>query len=299
MPDPTPRHEIPEASEVIETTDRTARVSSDGVDLVRTWSVRMPSVNNGARGALIQTEIPRRGQRHPEETYTFCDSVEAVPDSEDEYIFLVTARYKSSAASPNEPEENPLFRSMKYVLTDTTTQEEVAEDLDGVKVVNSSSEPLFNAIRTVANHVLTITRNEPFFPWGYVTSYRSTVNSDAFFGFAPNTWVCRSITGASQYDGGIYFAEVSYRFEHDPLGWNRKIMDLGTRKINTEWQQGQKPEDRWIPLEGQNGRQFQGNTLLDGNGQPLADTLPAVFLPVEGPPWKFYKEMVFGALHLE
>jgi hypothetical protein len=258
----------------------------------------MPSLEDGPVGAIIQPEIPRRGMQHPQVQWAYVNDISAVPDDEDEFAFLVTVRYTTIAASGIAPEENPLLRPYKISVTDTTTQEEVAKDLDEKAVVNSSREPLFGAIRDVTNHVLTITRNEPFFPWADLKRYRNTINASTFYDGDPRTWRLLSITGDLAFESGIFFAQVSYRFEHEPMGWNRKIMDRGTRKIITTYT-GPDPEKKYKTLTDGDGRQFQGFFLLNGHGQPLPETEDPVFLPLKGPPWRFYEELSFGPLNLE
>lgn len=294
----TIRPAIPDADEVVETTDRTAVTNETGVNLTRTWSVRMPSKDDGPVSAILQKEIPRRGTVHPQEPFAFAIEIGAQPDEEDEFTFVVTVRYTSARASGLSPEENPLLRTVEISVTDTTTQEDVAEDLDGRAVVNSSSEPLFGAVRDVTNHVLTITRNEVVFPWGLLRTYRNTVNANEFYHSPPNTWRLLSITGDLAFDSGIFFARVSYRFEHDPDGWNRRLMDLGTRGIAPGSEPGQGPSQRWVSFTDKSGRQFQGFTLMDGMGQALPDTAAPVFLPLTGGPWKFYRVVDFGVLNL-
>lgn len=301
MPDapPTPPGDIPRAVDVRETTAKSFRTSNDGVTHERTWVVTMPGKGDGPVAAVLQPEIPRRFDLHPQDGFSVATEIEARELDDDEYTFTVTVRYESGQQEAEEEQDpNPLNRPIVYRFSSTAGEEIVAKDLDGKVIKSSSDEPL-DVKRTTSTVDIIVTRNEPVFPLGTMLEFGNTINSQEFFSLPKRTVQLVTMGGESQVEGGILFFPVTYSFKYKRNGWNIKTLDVGTRKRNPDWNPTMPANQAWISLVDNAGYQFQGFTALDGNGQPLGPGAQEVFLPVGDDPWKLYAEKDFSVLNLE
>jgi len=148
---------------------------------------------------------------------------------------------------------------------------------------------------------LTIKRNEDLLraPHPLLSVlFQDTVNSDVFWGSAPGTVKCMSITAERQQkqlaDGSIFpFIKATYQFRFRD-SWDLQILDTGSYYI-VPGNPSQLPENNQAPkkliAKGEDGHPIP--VLLDGKGGKLAEGKDPVYQV-----YRVYQWQPFGILNL-
>jgi hypothetical protein len=215
------------------------------------------------------------------------------PQAGDGCGWIVTVEY--SAYDAAEFPLNPIDHPLKISWDSNRTQVPAEEDVNGDAIVNSAGDYFFDPPVMVddSRWVLTIVRNEPTFDPDWADTYKDAINTDPFFGRDPKTWKVASITSGdpihdtdSGTKDGWYYA-VKYQFEHDPDGWDLKILDKGMRKLD-------QSTLKTIEVRDEKGEKISEPVLLDGSGNVLAKDADPYFVIFD-----YYKEVAFADLQLD
>lgn len=217
---------------------------------------------------------------------SFLNEITFNSEGEDGLSWLCTLSYGPYDPSlyPQDPTQHPIDISWEPAQF----ERQAIKDVNGDPVVNSANDK-FNPAETMddSRPVFIIVRNEKVYNDGVMATYRDTVNSDVFFGYAPQLVKCHSITGklARDQDIGWYWI-VTYRFEWNKDGWHKKPLDAGYKTY---------PEGATAPtvILDKIGVPISDVSLLDGNGNELPAGEDPVFLD-----FQVYLEQPFEPLNI-
>jgi hypothetical protein len=160
-------------------------------------------------------------------------------DADNPYLWTVTCEYSSRLENPDEFHENPLLRPSEIRWSSAKYQKPVTEDVLGFPVQNSAKDPFDPPPEIDDTRIqLEITRNEAAFTPALALDFQDKTNNDVFFGAAPGIVKCDSIEADSQYENGLVFWRVTYRFSFRFDGWTLALLDQGFRQLTG----GQKKE---------------------------------------------------------
>jgi hypothetical protein len=194
----------------------------------------------------------------------------------------------------------PYDESGKWQVTDTgdTT-------LKAPKAyVNTAGDPLENPPRTEETRpILRFARAEPIYNDAYASSFKDTVCSDEFLGYAPGTVKCRDIRAERRYvaDWGYYWwvqYEFEFRDDVDLQGYTEQILNAGYRAYATAYTG--PPKDVLI-----NGSKVSAPVPLQEDGTykalstPAADgSLPASPVLPHYLPFQLFPQVAFADLNI-
>ncbi|MBN1377863.1 MAG: hypothetical protein JXA04_01355 [Gammaproteobacteria bacterium] len=218
--------------------------------------------------------IPQPWAAHPYSPWTFVSRQHAEYGN-GPFEVVVTIEYTTI--------EDPLNQDPIVEWLSARTHEPVDTAFDGsgsptVAIVNSANESYDPPLtKEISDKVLRITRNQENFDHDQAHQYEGAVNSDTFWGYAPGKVKCKRIEGRETRVMDLVYWVVVYEFEirQDSHGWQRRIRDEGYRKKTGTDSEG-KPTYETIVDD--NGTPLSQTSLLDGEGQVLADSSPPVFL---------------------
>lgn len=180
----------------------------------------------------------------------------------------------------NDPLSEPPIISGNFVKY----TEEKTRDRNGNNITNSAHErirgPLveFDASRLTVR----ITQNEATLDLLSKLTLIDQVNSVAMWDFVERTVKLSNINWEKKYSANCtcYF-QITYEFEVSPEGFDRVVMDEGTKALNGEWNKttgvwdlkniGGGAPDKTNPTHFIRITDFYGNPMrcvLDGNGKP-------------------------------
>jgi hypothetical protein len=202
----------------------------------------------------------------------YCISKEAREINAAAYLWEVDCTYDSHVDA-----ETPV---VEYSW-DIEEREEVLrfDMLTGKPILNSVGEPLLTSA-PVPIPTLTVTRFEPTFNASIILLYNGRVNSDYFLGAPPYCALMTGPSGKTALLNAQRVWQVTYKIKFnlkiDPqtlimAGWRLFLLDQGTRYIKAT--SGTTKEYTNFVADGDN---TTGN--LNGNGYPLADGAPEVYL---------------------
>lgn len=136
-------------------------------------------------------------------------------------------------AGTQDPPENKL---PEYTWSDTTSSEEVDQDVDGNPIVTAAGEPISGVTMDIADQTLTITRNYiTFSPW-LTHQYRHSVNSDTFASYPAGTARLVGFSATNELsDNGAYQywkvnAKVQFRYPYNTTSakaWYSRVRHEG------------------------------------------------------------------------
>lgn len=175
-------------------------------------------------------------------------------------------------AGPGESQiANPLLRPPEVSWHFNKIMEVAREDVYGQPILNSASIPFDPPLeREKTRMVCRIKRNQAKFSALAMLKYHGALNSKKWAGFEEFT--CRlQITDATRhYENGIFYWEVTYEIEIDPLGWTTRVLDA-----TWSWYE----DGKLVIIRDDYGAPLSSPRLLNGAGEPLdPDTEDPVFL---------------------
>lgn len=180
--------------------------------------------------------------------------------------------------------EDPLLEPIKIRGSTNTYQEEGTVDRFGYAITNSSYEQIRGPQNEwdAGRDVIVIEHNVAVLNHSLCTSMRHHVNDRTMWGYPARTIKMSDFTWSEHYYGTChkYFTRV-FTFEIRQEGWDRDVMDEGTKAlkghwdINGDWQLefigGSVPSPHnpahFIRITDVNGNPMR--SLLDGAGKPL------------------------------
>lgn len=216
----------------------------------------------------------------------FQRKVEPVVSGEANELWLVTSYFSTRPVDKcrEEPQLDPLLEPYKLSVGVNKYTEEAAYDVDGKKITNSA----FEVIRGPQNEwdasraVVKITQNVPDPEANLLISMLDTVNDDDMWRFPPRSVKYSNFSLERKYHGSceVYYTRT-LEFDIRPEGFDRHILDEGTKVLNGEWNSTTRAWDliniNGFPPNPLNPNHFtratdpHGNPIrmiLDGHGKP-------------------------------
>lgn len=240
------------------------------------------------------------------DTAALVSRVEAnQPDRDDPYLWHVEVEYATRSSDPafqsgqsgsggsgGGPPENPLARPIRVQFSDvhrsvsfdrplsTSVQvrEVDGETCDGtlistvtlLGVHNVNGEP-FDPVPEidVIDTAITVQRNEVTFDPVIADGNKNCINEDVFAGFAARAVKVMGISATNEFEQGMQYWAVTYRFEVRTCGWDKYIINAGRYSLKD----GAQPNDlknRQLP-EADAGQGTGGLVRLNEIGEALGD----------------------------
>lgn len=252
-------------------------------------------ITDGPANALAAAGLPRPGDvwlvDSDVDVWAWCRhdvSVTPMVDNEpNEYFTLeFTFSTKPINRDPNSNVENPTLEPPKISGGFNKYQEEATFDRFGKSVVNSSWEQIrgpqveFDANRPTIH----IEQNVLYLGIEVFAAMVDTVNTNYMWGLPPRTIKLNNVSWERAYYGrAIPYYKRSFDFEINYKGWDRYVLDEGTKVLNGHWSVvdhlwtldnlGGNPPDPKNPSHFKAMTDKEGNnirTILDGAGKPFA-----------------------------
>ena len=216
---------------------------------------------------------------------SFVESIEcrlmSASANPSESVWEVTCNYGPYEALPQDPTQWPL----RIDWGEAADKKSVIVDINGNAIVNSAGDPFKDSIEIDDNRtVLTVVQNMLTYDPQVAGNYRGHLNVAAFAGFAPKTVLCTNITASLRFDKnagggtgeGSYY-EVTFIFQINEKGWDRKILDRGfnylvSGTVTPITNDGQPPSEPML-LNGSGGILAVGGTpaFVNYDVYPTAD----------------------------
>lgn len=210
--------------------------------------------------------------------------------ADDGCSWLVTVQYGPYDANtfPANPIDHPLKISWGFAKYEKVVDETIPDPVTTkTKAIVNSAGDYFDPPPTMddSRPVLRIVRNEQTYSPTLALSWKDTINTDVWNGFAARTVKCGEIPAELRWNQECgYYYEVTYEFEINPSGWKKEVLDQGLRKLVSGAQQA---------ITDSKGQPVTSPVLLDGSGAPLASGADPVFLQ-----FSIYNEAAFSGLNL-
>ncbi len=223
--------------------------------------------------ALRDSRIPQVGDSHPGDDWTYVLNRSAVVDADSAFLYHVTINYSQIA--------NPFAQRTIFEWLSASTMEPVDTDIDGNPILNSSTEPFDPPImQRFDDLILRASYNVPNFNPVGAANYKTAVNDAPILIHGQYLFLegqVKVLLYTSReilmITGRPYIAvTLELKFRHE--GWKRKVLDQGYRTKGDVVDGVQQ----YTPILDSEGNELTEPALLDGNGQELADGLPAVRL---------------------
>ncbi len=200
--------------------------------------------------------------------------------------------------------EDPLLEPQKVSGSFLKGRKEAIVDRYGTPLLSSSLERLRGEDVTFneSNDTVKIEQNVASLQLPLIESMKDTVNASPLWGLPARSVLLTGFSYDRLYRGSceIYYKRV-FEFEIDQttrdedgnlIGWDRRVLDEGTRCLAGRWQDGAwvtdkvdgRAPDPTNPLHFQAYQDRAGNAtkvVLDGAGKPLADISSPVYITVE------------------
>ncbi len=222
----------------------TGQFSLEGVrEYTKEFTVRTDSDSTGAREVANASGLPRKGDVYffggETDIGALCWNVDPQQDSENQRVWRVTCRFsndiKGSMGTPlgGDPRydvENPLDAPPEVVWSSWSETEIVTRDRQGIPILNTAGQPFSPPlIRMRKRRMVTITRNEAFFPVGIDQEYTDTINADVFYGWPPKTARIDDITASAHFAQAMLYWKVRYVIQFKKEHWLARVLNVGIR----------------------------------------------------------------------
>lgn len=261
---------------------------------VRTFTVETDDSRDGPKVVLAAPGIPRKGDpydcspaEHDDAAYAGAFAVECVaagsrPDGRKWGQWKVTVTY--GQGDPGQFNDNPLTWPLRLEWEMARYERVVDRTVEDEAIVNSAGVRFETPVTVDESRlVLKVVRNEATYDPHLAATRSDKVNSEAFLGAPPRTVKVAGIPGRPFFnnDAGGWYWEVSYTFEFNPDGWDKKILDQGYDELG---------DDGELKPFMAGGQKVESPKPLDGDGRPLPEGEDYVFLE-----FKVYEELDFNA----
>ena len=218
--------------------------SLDGVrEYTKVYTVTTDSPSDGVMAVGNALGIPRKWEVYywsgEVDAGALCWDVSPRPDPDNQLIWEVTCQYSTDmrggeggplAGDPARDVDNPLLIPPEVTWDSWSEMKVVHKDRNGVSILNSAGLPFDPPLqRRYTGHQVTVVRNEAAFPTLLAQQYEDTVNSDAFYGWAPEQARLESLTANSQYTHNLPYWTVRYVIQFKTPDWSERIPDAGAR----------------------------------------------------------------------
>lgn len=271
--------------------DRSGTASIGFAQSIRTYSRTFRVTTNnkydGIATAGSATGLPRIGDKYPEDTGSWCRSVD-VEQLAGSTIWKVKCTYSSEFEVTTSPLTDPAV----ITWSAEQFQRPAWKDRDGNAILNSAGQ-FFDTLPTVddSRFVVAVQKNVGVVP-SWVATYQDALNSVPFTvdGITVGTKLAKLNglkIGSWQERAGVAYRSLQYELHLRREGWDLQILDQGRlrkgRPTPTADEVGFAGEETHKPypaVVSGTGQDSSEPMLLDGNGAQLIDPTPAnaVFL---------------------
>lgn len=202
-------------------------------------------------------------------------TVTAVQPKEGDPTFVWNVEYlfssKPGKKCQDEQVEDPLLEPVKISIGGKGYQEEATHDRYGQPIVNSAFEQIRGPQNEweMSNPVVKFSYNLPNYDTALHAWMRNKVNDSVLWGLPPRTIKLTEASAEQKYHGTCEkYWTVNLEFEIKFDGWDRDILDEGTKVISGQWSRTHHGWER---------KAIAGGTLnpdASGNYNPALPTNP-------------------------
>lgn len=240
----------------------------------RVFDVTTSDPTAGAKAVMAATGIPQIGTTYSTsgagaeaDAGAFVVGLEARESSDDGKGWDVTVQYGPYNASLFSV--NPTSWPSKVTWSAHKYERALFFDKSNNAILNSAGDPFGEPVTVDDSRtVMTVVRNElaSTFSMTLAESYRDTINTGIWNGYAAKTVKCSSITtGELQYDSNaqVWYYTVTYIFEINRDTWVKKVLDHGYAELDST-------TSKRKAIKGADGKEVSEPVPLDGSGHQLA-----------------------------
>lgn len=196
-----------------------------GVDRIFVISDVTGSADARLYNAIQNASLPQYGDPHPVIPEIQVTDIQASPVSGESENVKIRVTY--SIPSSDDSAEGSEGGTGRAVITSSLTNEQTHFDING-DLIKASYTSALNAISTTYAPVdvqrpqmrVTLTRRESEIPKENLKKFLGRVNSVAWSGFPPITWLCSGIS-VREIDGAF---DVDYSFEYREERWKGELV---------------------------------------------------------------------------
>jgi len=195
----------------------------------RVLIVQTDNYNDDEWSVLTSGYVPTRFAPHPGNPYLLARDVNCAPHGNSRCHWKVTINYDNQV-DPAQNEENPLLRPGIDEWSFAQYQTIAVNDRDGKPIRNTVEQPFDPPVeKDESRLVLVYSRNEAYFPVALAEQYMDAINSDTFCGRPAGHVKCQNINATKQFENGTAFYATRYEFHFNGKGWDKEILNRGTR----------------------------------------------------------------------
>lgn len=243
----------------------------------------------------VESVIPQEYDYYPGYSWLRVSDREILLDERSGSVWNVTVSYSETADS------GPILAPPVVRWDSVSSTEEVEHDRDNKPILNVNNERMA-LTRQYNDMLLTITRNQYVFSASVAEEFVGTINQTIFYGSAPDTALCKSISGLLQTAEGYPYWRVTYVFQfrrqkdHEGtlIGWKKRIANRGF--VERVVDSGGVPIEpaKYQVITDEHGVELNEPSLLKANGTVEPDKNNTHWLYFD-----VYEKTLFGTLNLE
>lgn len=149
-------------------------------------------------------------------------------DPKSKYLWHAIVEYDNTLDA-GQGNQNPLLRAPIDDWDIEQYQKAMERDVDGELICTSAGQAFDPPIEVDDTRpILTYTRNESSWP-SQILTYQDVINSDTFLGVFPPRTAKVNIRASKRFENDVKFYETRYVFHFRREGWDRVIINRGTR----------------------------------------------------------------------
>lgn len=199
----------------------------------RSWLVETDNPNDDEWTILASGLVPTRFAPLASNPYLLAKDINVEPWQNSKLAWKVTVNYDNNV-DPAQNQENPLLRPGIDEWGFVQYQAIAIKDRDGKAIRNTVEQPFDPPVeRDESRLVLIYTRNEAYFPVALAEEYMDAINSDTFCGRPAGRVKCQNINATKQWENGVGYYKTRYEFHFWKKGWDKEILNRGTRYRQT------------------------------------------------------------------
>ena len=180
--------------------------------------------------AMIQSGIPQYGDPHPFLPEVQVTNITAVPHKNGQQIRINVSYSLPSVQDVAETESEDENSPGTVSLNSSTSREVAFRDINGELLRTQYVDQIAGNISIQTKYAeadvqrpqlqVTFSRTESEIPKDRIDTYLGKVNSTAWSGYAPKTWLCSSITARENQNK----FDVTYRFLYNKETWRLEVI---------------------------------------------------------------------------
>jgi hypothetical protein len=202
------------------------------------------SVSDGIRTVGNDSRLPQKGDSYfwqgESDPGALCWNVDPQQDPNNQLVWIVTCHFSSDmkqgvGGDITHDVENPLAKPPEVTWASWVENEIITHGRipgsgspDLVPILNPAGRPYNPPLTRRRRHrMVTIVRNEATFPVAIVQAYEGCVNSDAFYGWLPNTAMLEDVSATQHYAQAMRYWTVRYEIRFRKPSWTRAVLRAG------------------------------------------------------------------------